>query len=395
MQPPVVEPPEQPAAGSHRHRPSSPRIPPVTGGWTARATSAAGAVAVGAAAYPVPAGASSSRRRATTPGRHLVRAVARPRQGGRRSALRRHRRAPGRQVPRERHRAGRQAADDPVLPRRGVWLDGSGAVTRLGRPRRRLARGRLDREFDASPTYTRARRTARRRLGVRQPRLPDGSPPRSGLDRRCRAAAGGLARRRSSAGTFFVDTRATGCTSAPTRRARPCGPATCPKALSVRGAGSVVRGIGMRRYATVRARTWARCVVDAAGRHARERRRSPTTPPGPLRRRQRRHAQRVRNVTLDRNGMLGMDAKLRRRPGPSTVSALSATTPSTSTPRRSRAASRSPAPAADGHATASSPTTSAPGLWFDESVVQRHDHRQRDARQQPSRAVVRDLEPGR
>ena len=145
---------------------------------------------------------------------------------------------------------GDQAGHDPELPRRRGLAGRQQPGQRLGQGRDDAGARRLDHAFDHSPTYTQgATRLHSARLAVRQPRPPDGRPPRPGLDRRACSSSrsprapgrrrhvlprrGDLAalRRHDPTGK---EVRASTLAAGPARRGR---------------RASCIRGIGVRRYA--------------------------------------------------------------------------------------------------------------------------------------------------
>jgi parallel beta-helix repeat protein len=236
--PPVVEEPEQP------------QQPPAAGASTARATSAAGAVAVGSAAYPVPSGAylvspsgnDAAGGSASAPWRTLGRAVAAAPSGAT-VVLRAGTYHESVTVP-----SGKRLTIQ-AYPGEAVWLDGSRTVTGWVTDGSAWRVDGWTPQFDHSPTYTKGAPDGQGNWGFVNPAYPMAAyPDQLWIDGAAQRQVG--SRGAVVAGTFFVDTAADRLYVGTSPAGRTVRATDLSLGLTIRGAGTVVRGIGVQRYAT-------------------------------------------------------------------------------------------------------------------------------------------------
>ncbi len=163
---------------------------------------------------------------------------------------RRHHRAPRWHLPRGDRRAAAEARHDPARSERG-GLDGRREDRhRLEARRQDLDGRRLGTALDSSPTYTKgAPDNTQPEWRFVDPAHPMAAHPDqvwvAGVQLREVASAAQVV-----AGTFFVDDRAKRLVIGTDPTGKPVEASVLTQALSIRSAGSEVRGIGIRRYAT-------------------------------------------------------------------------------------------------------------------------------------------------
>lgn len=220
-------------------------------GSSGRPSGTAGAPAVGSAGYPVPVGAlvvaptgdDRAAGTAAAPLRTLGRAVAVAPAGGA-VVLRAGSYTESVTVP-----AGKQLTVQN-WPGEEVWLDGSRVVTGWVRDGNAWRVDGWTTRFDASPTYTQGapdNRTAD--WSFVNPRYPLAAhPDQVFVDGAALVQVG--SRRAVVPGTFFADYAARRLWIGTAPAGHQVRASTLTTGLTVRGAGSVVRGIGVRRYGT-------------------------------------------------------------------------------------------------------------------------------------------------
>ena len=244
VQPPVVQPPVV--------QPPVVEPPPATGGSVAgRSTSSAGAAAIGSTQYAVPAGAylvspsgnDAASGSASAPWRTLGKAVAAA-PAGATVVLRAGTYHETVTIP-----TGKRLTIQSY-PGEAVWLDGSRSVTGW------LADGaawRVDGwtpQFDHSPTYTKGApdNTAANWSFVNASYPMAAYPDQVWIDGVAQRQVG--SRGAVVAGTFFVDTAGDRLYLGTNPSGRTVRASDLSVGLTIRGAGTVVRGIGVQRYAT-------------------------------------------------------------------------------------------------------------------------------------------------
>ena len=134
-------------------------------------------------------------------------------------------------------------------PREAVWFDGSREVTGWAADGSAWRVSGWTAQLDHSPTYTKGAADGSGNWGFVNPAYPMAAHPDmvfiDGVPQRQVGSRSAV-----TAGTSTSTTPVTGSTSAPTRPARSVRASTLSIGLTVYGAGSVVRGIGVQRYAT-------------------------------------------------------------------------------------------------------------------------------------------------
>ncbi|MGY1801704.1 right-handed parallel beta-helix repeat-containing protein [Blastococcus sp. SYSU D00922] len=304
---PVVPPaPDEPAA------PPPPPQSPVAGPGpapTARATAAAGSATVGTARYPVPTGAYSvapsgndaAAGTAAAPWRTLGRAIAAAPSGAT-VVLRGGTYHETVTVP-----AGKRLTIQ-AHPGEAVWLDGSRPVTGWANDGAIWRSDGWTAQFDHSPTYTKgAPDNTAANWGFVNSAYPMAAyPDQVWIDGVAQRQVG--SRAAVVPGTFFVDTAADRLYLGTNPAGRAVRASDLSVGMTIRGAGTVLRGIGIHRYATpvpekgalrlsapdvvvenvvVRENATQAVLVGGVNEGVRNT---------------------LRNVTIERNGMLGIEA---------------------------------------------------------------------------------------
>lgn len=191
-----------------------------------------------------------------------------------------------------------------AYPRESVWFDGSSAVTGWTPHGGIWVSDRWTARFDASPTYTKgARPSGDSAFQFVDPRYPMAAhPDQLWVDGVAQRQVGSRAQVKD--GTFYVDEEARRLYLGADPRGRAVRASTLDEAITVRGAGSTVRGIGVRRYATSLPQMGSVKIVASDVRVENVSvTDSATTGLSVLGARAR-----VTNVTTARNGMLGLHA---------------------------------------------------------------------------------------
>ncbi|MEV5575712.1 right-handed parallel beta-helix repeat-containing protein [Spirillospora sp. NPDC052269] len=135
-------------------------------------------------------------------------------------------------------------------PGEAVWLDGSSRITSWKRSGSVWAAGGWTYRFDDSPSYTKgAADGTNPAFKFLDPAYPMASHPEqiwvNGVAQQQVASAGQV-----RPGTFFVDLRGRRLLLGSDPSGREVRASTLQEAVTLQGAGSVLRGIGVRRYAT-------------------------------------------------------------------------------------------------------------------------------------------------
>lgn len=144
--------------------------------------------------------------------------------------------------------AGKRLTIQPY-PDEAVWLDGSERVRGWKRSGKAFVRSRWTIEFDASPTYDwGAPDGTRDGWAFLDPDHPMAAhPDQVWIDGTAQRQVGSAAEVRP--GTFFVDDQTDRLYLGSDPSQKVVRASTLTKAISIRGAGSTVRGIGVRRFA--------------------------------------------------------------------------------------------------------------------------------------------------
>ncbi|MBE7162706.1 MAG: right-handed parallel beta-helix repeat-containing protein, partial [Williamsia herbipolensis] len=133
-------------------------------------------------------------------------------------------------------------------PGEAAWLDGSSDVSGFARDGRGWSAGGWTTKFDASPTYTRGAPDGSDAFGFIDPAFPMAAHPDQvwidGVAQTQVASAAQL-----SAGKFFVDYGAQKLSLGSDPTGHDVRASSLVRALTVAGSGSVIRGIGIHRYA--------------------------------------------------------------------------------------------------------------------------------------------------
>jgi hypothetical protein len=216
-----------------------------------RSTAQAGSVSVGAARYAVPSGAyhvspsgnDSGSGSASAPWRTLGRAVAAA-PAGATVVLRQGTYHESVTVP-----TGKRLTIQ-AYPGEAVWLDGSRDVTGWAADGAAWRANGWTAEFDHSPTYTKGApdNTAANWSFVNSAYPMAAYPDQVWIDGTAQRQVG--SRSAVVAGTFFVDTAGDRLYLGTNPAGRTVRASALSVGLTVRGAGSVIRGIGVQRYAT-------------------------------------------------------------------------------------------------------------------------------------------------
>lgn len=241
-------PPAGPVPPSPEPPPPPPPPPPLPPGD--RDTASAGSVAVGAAQYPVPAyalfvspsGNDAAGGSSAAPWRTLGRAVAAA-PAGSTIVLRQGTYHESVTIP-----SGKRLTVQ-AYPGEAVWLDGSRAVTNWAADGAAWRSDGWTPQFDRSPTFTRgAPDNTGANWSFVNPAYPLAAWPEQvfidGAPQRQVASRGAV-----TAGTFYVDTAADRLYVGTNPGGRAVRASALITGLIIRGAGSVVRGIGVQRYA--------------------------------------------------------------------------------------------------------------------------------------------------
>ncbi|TFV86606.1 right-handed parallel beta-helix repeat-containing protein [Blastococcus sp. CT_GayMR16] len=312
-QPPASQPPAPQAPAPQAPAPQAPApeppAAPATPVSSNRSTGAAGSATVGSTSYAVPAGAfhvspsgnDSASGSASAPWRTLARAVAAA-PAGSTVVLRGGTYHESVTVP-----TGKRLTIQ-AYPREAVWLDGSRDVTGWAADGSAWRANGWTAEFDHSPTYTKgAPDGTAANWGFINAAYPMASyPDQLWIDGAAQRQVG--SRNAVVPGTFFVDTAGDRLYLGTNPSGRNVRASDLSIGLTVRGAGSVVRGIGVQRYATpvpdkgavrlsapdvtvenvvIRDNATQAVLVGGVNEGVRNT---------------------LRNVTIERNGMLGIEA---------------------------------------------------------------------------------------
>ncbi|MQY04006.1 right-handed parallel beta-helix repeat-containing protein [Actinomadura macrotermitis] len=137
-----------------------------------------------------------------------------------------------------------------AYPREAVWFDGSSPVRRWAARDGAWESDGWTARFDASPTYTAgARPSADPEFQFVSPQHPMAShPDQLWVDGAAQRQVG--SRAEVKGGAFYVDEQAGRLVMGSDPRGHDVRASTLGEAVTVRGAGSVLRGFGVRRYAT-------------------------------------------------------------------------------------------------------------------------------------------------
>lgn len=242
---PPVEPPVSPAPPTVPEPPIEPAPPAEPG-----SRNTAGSAPVGSTAYSVPAravfaspgGSDSAAGTLAAPLRTIGAAIARASQGGT-VVLR------GGTYHEEVTIPVNKPLTVQAYPNEAVWLDGSRQVSNFVPSGKVYAAAGWTPTFDSSPTYQWGKPGTEHGGSFVDPAYPMAShPDQVWIDNAAQKQVGSLAE--VTAGTFYVDYAAKKLYLGTNPAGKTVRASALAKAMSVRAENSVVRGIGIRRFAT-------------------------------------------------------------------------------------------------------------------------------------------------